>query len=349
MSLKLRVALFAACALTAGCFAGNPSAVPPTPAASPGALSSALPTRSSSVATATADVASGAVPTAGQAAEPTQSVEPVATPTESPEMTPSDTPRPTRDPMPTPRPAPDPSVVVLVNGHSGNRLIAIDPSGTTTVELRLRTNDLDRDGCHLTHDTDPDKPGLEPSSVALAPVRVQTVLLIDGQHRFSARCPTGDGPLKFTTTIRAADGLPERCLDWSFEDDDLSADTLAELEAGMVGRWHGCVMTPWTLPYWVTLEFRSDGTYSAVSSEEFDGQEMIALYYGSDEDFPEKRWWINDLQDSGKGIGEIDIVFDQGSVNRDELRNVKLMGDTLDFELFHAGMYGPVLLQLLRD
>ena len=149
--------------------------------------------------------------------------------------------------------------------------------------------------------------------------------------------------------VVAVDGLPERCLGFDFPKADISASDINELTSGMVGTWHGCVTTPWTITYGVDVTFRADGTYSASSGEVLDGQTMTALYYGTDDDSPLKQWWINDFQASNKGVGEIDIAFDPKGVVRDELRNVKLMDDQLEFELFHMGQYGPVLVQLFRD
>jgi len=100
--------------------------------------------------------------------------------------------------------------------------------------------------------------------------------------------------------------------------------------------------------YNVMVRFNADGTYSAVSDEVLDGTEMIALYYGMGEDSSKKRYALTDLQASGLGIGEIDVVFDVGTTVRDELRNVRLMGDKLEFEMFHFGEYGPVTFQLHR-
>jgi len=138
---------------------------------------------------------------------------------------------------------------------------------------------------------------------------------------------------------------PEACADFQFPVTDITVSSLAELQAGVVGVWGGCVTTPWVPPYWVTITLRGDGTYSSVAIK---GAGEPAMYYGSDEDFPEKLYELNDLQDSLKGIGQIDIVFWPGDVNRGELRNIKLMGDRLEFEFFHRGDYGPLTYRLYR-
>ena len=101
--------------------------------------------------------------------------------------------------------------------------------------------------------------------------------------------------------------------------------------------------------YEVTVTLREDGTYSAASTEVLDGTDMIAMYYGTDDDYPAKLYAINDFQDSQLGIGQIDVVFGPEPASRDELRNVRLMGDQLEFELFHMEQYGPVTFQLYRQ
>lgn len=114
----------------------------------------------------------------------------------------------------------------------------------------------------------------------------------------------------------------------------------------MVGTWAGCLTTPWVPRYWVTITFRADGTYTGVAEETAEG--YPAFYYGTDDDAPEKVYELNDLQDDLEGIGQIDIFFFVGSVNRGELRNIRLTGNELEFEFFHRGEYGPLLYQLYR-
>ena len=220
--------------------------------------------------------------------------------------------------------------------------VRLEAVGAYESDLHVRTKHLDQRDCRLTHSITPDKPGVEASKETLRPVDVQQISFIDGRPRAPARLPELAGALRDRMVVIAADGEPERCRGFDFPKADISVSTIDELTSGMVGTWHGCVTTPWTITYGVDVTLRADGTYSATSGEVLDGQAMTALYYGTDADSPLKQWWINDLQASDKGVGEIDIVFDATSVNRDELRNVKLMGDQLELELFHQGQYGPV-------
>jgi hypothetical protein len=139
---------------------------------------------------------------------------------------------------------------------------------------------------------------------------------------------------------------PETCADFEYPDRAISAGSFAELRAGMTGDWAGCVTTPWVAPYWVWITLRDDGTYGARSQTNQAGPPQPAFYYGSDEESPEKRYELNDFQDSLKGVGQIDIWFNKGNTNRGELRNIKLMGDQLEFEFFHRGEYGPLTYRL---
>ena len=60
---------------------------------------------------------------------------------------------------------------------------------------------------------------------------------------------------------------PGTCDTHVFAPGDVTVDTLPELQEGILGTWEGCVITPWVRPYWVTLTFRSDGTYSSRAEE----------------------------------------------------------------------------------
>jgi hypothetical protein len=141
---------------------------------------------------------------------------------------------------------------------------------------------------------------------------------------------------------------PEACLAFAFPAADVTIRSLAELQDGLLGTWAGCVTTPWVPPYWITITFRDDGTYSGVAQLNQLGDWQPAFYYGTDEDSPEKRYELNDLQDSLKGIGQIDIFFWEGNTSRGDLRNIKLMGDQLEFEFFHGGQYGPLTYRVYR-
>jgi hypothetical protein len=248
-----------------------------------------------------------------------------------------------------PTPVPDPSVKVQVGGMAGEAGFRIQEGATSVQDvLHLITQDLDRSECSLTQSYEPDDPAVAPWTKKLQPLAEQEVTLADGWHTFTASCPSGSGKLKASVRAIAMDGKPEACKDFEFVPGEITAASYQDLASGVVGTWEGCVGTPWTPLYAVSVTLREDGTYSAKSDEVLDGNRMIAMYYGMDEKSPLKTYAITDLQASRLGIGQIDVVFDVGSVTRDELRNVRLMGDKLEFEVFHLGQYGPITFQLNR-
>ena len=225
----------------------------------------------------------------------------------------------------------------------------VTPGQTVDVRLELSTRDLDQQRCSLVHSVTPDSPAITASQTALPPVDVQTVALIDGRHDFRASCPSIAGMLTAATWIVAADGAPERCAGWKLSAEPVSISTVDELTTGVVGSWHGCVTTPWVPMYWVDLTFRADGTYSSTVGEVLDSFPIPAMYYGTDADDPSKQWRINDVQAGGLGVGTIDIAFGGGSVNRDTISEIRLMGNALEFEMMHRGEYGPLVFQLVRN
>jgi len=271
----------------------------------------------------------------------------------SSDFSPAPAPAPTQDPTPepTPTPRPEPSVELRVNGiQSPPEEPIVEMVGETV--LTLITHDLQRSECSLESRFVPDKPGHAESTKAYAPLANQTITLKDGAYTFVAICPSIDGRLKAAYGVLAVDGLPERCLGFDFERGAISATTVSELASGMVGSWSGCADTPWTPVYWVDFTFRADGGYSAVAGEVLDGSEMRATYYGLEADHPGKQWFVLEMID-GEGFGRLDIVDEpQLTVLDMDLRSIRLMGDTLTFELFHVTHewdYGPLVFRLIRN
>jgi len=269
----------------------------------------------------------------------------IVTPDESTE-TPEPTEQPGVDAYPTPEP--DPSVSVQVGGMGGDAGFNLQEGDSIRDVLHLITRDLDRSKCSLTQSYEPDDPSVSPWSKRLRPLSAQTVTLTDGWHTFVASCPSVAGTLKASVRAIAMDRQPEKCKGFEFVRDDISAASYEELTAGVVGTWAGCAGAP-GLMYAVVFTLRSDGTYSAKSGEVLDGNEMTALGYGTDPDSPRKIYAINDFQASRLGVGQIDVVFDDGSgsVVRDELRSIRLMGDKLEFDLYHFSQFA-VTFQLNR-
>jgi len=139
---------------------------------------------------------------------------------------------------------------------------------------------------------------------------------------------------------------PDTCERFAFTTRAISAGSFTELATGMTGNWAGCVTQEWVPAYWVWITFGQDGTYRARSQPNQAATWQPAFYYGTDDDSPEKRYQLNDFQDSLRGVGQIDIVFWPGNTNRGDLRNISLMDDQLEFEFFHRGEYGPFTYRL---
>jgi hypothetical protein len=243
----------------------------------------------------------------------------------------------------------EPEVILQVGRTGGGAAFLIETGDSVDQVLQLVTHDLDRSDCSLTQAYEPDHPDGTPWTLALKPRSRQTVSMPDGRHTFVAVCQSSAGELTAITRAVAMDRKPEACRDFRFERGEISANTFEELTAGVVGTWKGCATTPWTTMYEVTVTLRDNGTYSAATTEVLDGIRMIALYYGTDDDDPSKVYAINDFQDSRLGIGHIDISLAKGEAVRDSLRNVRLMGDQLELEVFHLDRYGPITLRLYRQ
>jgi hypothetical protein len=154
------------------------------------------------------------------------------------------------------------------------------------------------------------------------------------------------------------DGTPwigpaaDACVGYTFPDSPVTADSLAALQTGILGTWAGCVTTPWTLPYWVVITFRSDGTYSGTASVGPDGYAGPAFYWGTDADSALKEYELTHFEPSLGRMGEMNIVFKNAEedlvVYRVDLRDVRVMGDRLDFVVFNIGTSGPLTYRLYR-
>lgn len=133
--------------------------------------------------------------------------------------------------------------------------------------------------------------------------------------------------------------------------------SLSELKESIVGKWVGSSESPWKLPYEVSFEFLSDGTYSSSAeapSAFSDGGKITqtsALYYGTDTDSQFKYYDINNITEGGLGEGEIDIVFDTGVINRGRIEKIEFSenGLFLKFDFLHRNEFGPVKYLLQRQ
>lgn len=130
----------------------------------------------------------------------------------------------------------------------------------------------------------------------------------------------------------------------------LCGTELERLHDGMVGTWEGVSASPWFehppgTP--VRFVFRGDGTYSATCQGA-----CTALYYGTDQDDPAKRWELQDVWANGQGFGRLHVVFDPATVLQGEISAIELGPDAteLRFEFWRTwgGRYGPLVYDLYR-
>lgn len=231
----------------------------------------------------------------------------------------------------------------------GEIYFTADGAKTRIMKVELLASNTNLKNCKLVDNIVLDDNALSIKGVNYVPLASQDVLMEDGLHTVTVSCSDGGG-ISDTVKVRVADRQPKLCAGFGFLNSSITAGSFEQLREGIVGTWRGCVSTPWVPAYYVTMTFNADGTYSAVSYESLDGQEMNAMYYGTEENDARKKYAINDYEAAQTGRGEIDIVFaNTNSVNRGDLRNVKLMGNKLSFEFFHRSQYGPLTFQLYRQ
>jgi hypothetical protein len=133
-------------------------------------------------------------------------------------------------------------------------------------------------------------------------------------------------------------------LAWS--DCACGTDALIRVKNGVIGTWAGTATTPWTPAYKVAFTFDSYSHYSARSIN----ASYVALYYGTDDDSPEKQYSIVDIQANGDANGTIAVFFSPGDTNSDTLFGIALSADLnrLKFQVMHNGAYGPLQYDLQR-
>jgi hypothetical protein len=127
------------------------------------------------------------------------------------------------------------------------------------------------------------------------------------------------------------------------------AAQLDAIRTKAVGKWQGTVTTPWVPAYGIEMELREDGSYSAHRIPPVDSFAVPAMYYGVDEDSPLKTWSLDDVKSNGDASGWLQIFFEP-TTTTDEIRHLRVGadGETLAFEMWHFGQYGPVKFALTR-
>jgi hypothetical protein len=140
--------------------------------------------------------------------------------------------------------------------------------------------------------------------------------------------------------------VPTDCDSFQFDETPSTSENLGDLELSLIGEWRGCVTTPWVPKYLISMTFKDDGTYSSklLKASVNPGS---ALYYGTDNDAPEKTYTITNFHED-IGAGNLVIYFDSGTTVTEGLSRVKIMGNKLSFSFHHFNQYGPLQLELVR-
>jgi hypothetical protein len=244
-------------------------------------------------------------------------------------------------------------VANVANRNSNNfafELPAPDGQSSVTTTMQLSTGGVKISDCTIVDSIVLDGVPSTPQTTNYTPLASQSVSLVDGVHTITATCSSSSKKIFTILTVHVKDRQPKLCKNYSFTDSASTTATLEELQSGIVGTWQGCVTTPWTPAYWVTVTFKNDGTYTAFSSEILDGQSMVPMYYGGQQNSSKDTYAIDTLQ-NGLGTGRFNIVFTDGSgsVVDEDMQLIKLMGNKLSFRFKHFNQYGPLTYQLNRQ
>jgi hypothetical protein len=134
-----------------------------------------------------------------------------------------------------------------------------------------------------------------------------------------------------------------------FSECGCGTEALMRVKTGVIGTWTGTATTPWVPAYHVTFTFDSYTHYSAKAAPDANG--VPALYYGTDDDTPNKRYGITDIQANGDATGTIDVCFDVGGCNRSKLQAIQLSADLsrLKFYFMFRDETGPLEYDLTRS
>jgi len=128
---------------------------------------------------------------------------------------------------------------------------------------------------------------------------------------------------------------------------DKQSFLLDQYKTRIVGTWTGTATNRWREPWNVELTFFDDGVYSGRNLSD----SSPAFYYGTDSDSPSKTYAIEYVMADGRAVGHIDIYFDVGTICRGDLESIQFSDNyqTLKFDFYHRGMWGPHSFNLQRS
>jgi len=139
--------------------------------------------------------------------------------------------------------------------------------------------------------------------------------------------------------------------------DTAEAPSLEVIKEQLVGGWHGNVISPWAMPYEVSFQFNTDGTYSANSLTEtvlHDGEKLglvSPLFFGAVEPTSEETQYTIDSYTDELASGDISLALKNGEIVTGTISHLEMSIDysILTFTFSHYGKYGPMRYVLERQ
>ena len=212
------------------------------------------------------------------------------------------------------------------------------------IQIQLTTNDSNADIYYTIDGTEPDNSSLEYSgNISIA----------------------GDGNITTIKAISISDNLvasiissAKYIVDYDFDPNAeyLTDLTYSEYNNLIKGDWFGYTTNPWSIDYCVELSILSDNKYvdrtttaTGILMSGDDGFHPV-FYYGVSDPSPLKEIEIYDILASGYATGFVDIVFQGGNTNTDNLRFIKFIDENnLYLEMWHSNTYGPLKYYLTKE
>jgi hypothetical protein len=179
-----------------------------------------------------------------------------------------------------------------------------------------------------------------------------TMYLPIGVYNIEVKCITLGGKeySKKSMIAEVREDVSPKCDKYEFKAEG-DSELLADAQNNIVGKWRGCVSTPWSKPYEVEFIFYKDGKYEARNYELVTNPETFrrdaALYYGSDKNSDLNTYSLKASENGKAEAGVINIYFGSASQVVDKLQNIKFNTDNskLYFEFIHIignTNYGPL-------
>lgn len=222
--------------------------------------------------------------------------------------------------------------------HGSPYLLAPEGESVLTLPVTVITSGISLDACTLSIKSVPDNSNQPATESTKIPMASENISFIDGQHTVVLVCTVHNSePLRIEKRFGVADRKPELCSNFDFKALSGSSVPSAEsLRSALNGTWKGCVNVPseWGASYYVTLIFSPNSSYTASSDEVLDGTVYSGGFYHWNVAGPHigKTFGVASFS-GGQGLGYLDIIRpESGSIQRGELKNIKLSDQYLSFD-----------------